>query len=275
MNFINDMECEYNDVLNKLQNYILNEQNMVKSLEQKLNFYKKERNEFSDKKRTNNEDKSNHDKLNNTKLNKEKYTKIYTPNIHDTLFWCLYIIKNGETKFELLHNKNIVLTKQLKIEYVEKMRKQKQLIKTYKFSSLTNIENNLANDNNINIETFMSLCVMENMNIIFVNNKTFFELLMNDTNETYIVYNLNNNNSNNKYNNPKYGFELGDNETISKIKNTLYKIDNISKPIKAVSFYKVQDLVDICMKIGLETIDSNSKKIKSKKDLYESIIQYF
>jgi hypothetical protein len=46
-------------------------------------------------------------------------------------------------------------------------------------------------------------------------------------------------------------------------------VDNLSKPIKSMSSYKTQELIDICDKLEIDTT------AKSKKDLYESIIKYF
>ena len=72
----------------------------------------------------------------------------------------------------------------------------------------------------------------------------------------------------------------------------------MSKPIKSMSAYKTQELVDICNKLGIETsvvssgsasnnkskdesnanneiLSGDNAKTKNKKDLYESIIKYF
>jgi hypothetical protein len=43
----------------------------------------------------------------------------------------------------------------------------------------------------------------------------------------------------------------------------------------AFSSYKTSDLVNICQKLAIETINKDTNKLKSKKDLYEGIIQYF
>ena len=93
---------------------------------------------------------------------------------------------------------------------------------------------------------------------------------MNDTNNVYIVKEVP---AQSKYT-FKYGFELVNKESTNSIKETLYKIENINKPIKAESAYKVQDLIDICSKLGIE-INIETGKKKTKKELYELIIQYF
>ena len=55
----------------------------------------------------------------------------------------------------------------------------------------------------------------------------------------------------------------------------LYKIDNVNKPIKIISSYKLQELIDICNKLAIEIINKDTNKKKTKNELYEAIIQYF
>ena len=238
---------DYNDVFNNLQDYMLDESNIRKSLEMKM--------------QTNKETFKSKNESNNSKPK----GSIFVPREKDTLFWCFYIMKHGDTKYEMLEHKNIIIERKIKIEYVEKIRKEKQTVKTYKFATLTHIENNLANDNYLDIKTFLTLCAIENLNILFVKNKTYYELVMNDSNELHIVYLLQN---------EKYGYEI--NHTNSEqIKSTLYKLDNIDKPIKSMSGYKISELVEICEKLAIDTINKETNKPKCKKDLYEAIIQYF
>jgi hypothetical protein len=147
----------------------------------------------------------------------------------------------------------------------------KDIVKTYKFDTITSIESNLVNDNNLNPKTFLTLCAIENINIIYVNKNTYYELLMNDSDVIYIVHELEDKSKYYK----KYGFELATVDALNNIKNTLYKLDNIAKPIKAISSYKVQDLLDICNKLAIESINKETGKNKSKNDMYEAIIKYF
>jgi hypothetical protein len=235
-------------LINKLQVFSLDEQVIESSLKMKMESQAKK---FVTKE--------------NFKIVKP-INKIYKPSEKDTLFWCFYIMKHGDTQYEMLDNKNIVIEKRNKIEYVEKIRKDKQLIKTYKFTTLTNLENNLANEEKINIGTFLSLCVFENLNVLYIKNKTYYELLMNDNPAIFIVYQLENN---------KYGIKQSVIADTTDIKNTLYKIDNVDKPIKPFSAYKLQDLIDIAIKLGIEITNKTSNKSKNKKELYEDIVKCF
>jgi hypothetical protein len=244
------------ELISNFNSYILNEDNMLDYLKYKLSYIPKEK----------------YIVKNNDKIKENLYkSTIFYPRENDSLFWCYYIIKYGDIKYETMNNKNIVITKQLKIDLVNKIRENKQIVKTYKFDTISNIESNLANDNNINIKTIMSLCAIEKINLIFISKKTYYELLMNDNEPIYVIRETHSQNNYVK----KYGFEISTNNMIEEIRNTLYKIDNPDKPIKSVSSYKVQDLIEIANKLAIEIVNKETGKNKSKNDLYESIIQYF
>jgi hypothetical protein len=251
----------YNNVLNELQDYILNEENIQKSLRMKISTDKNDKNIKPLK--------TNDFKTNDFKNNLKP--SLFVPNQQDTLFWCFYIMKNGDMKYETLPNKNSLVAKQIKIDLVSTIRKNKDIIKTYKFDTKSNIESNLANDNNINSKTFLSLCAVENINVIYISKKTYYELLMNDSDIIYIIREIS---CQSKYSN-KYGFEMATEESLNNIRSSLYKIENVDKPIKALSSYKAQDLIELCIKLAIETTNKETGKTKSKNDLYESIIQYF
>ena len=75
----------------------------------------------------------------------------------------------------------------------------------------------------------------------------------------------------------KYVYQGTDPLLLEKVRTTLYKIENIEKPVKAISAYKVADLIDFSMKLGLETSYHDEKTVKiknkSKQALYEAIVQ--
>jgi hypothetical protein len=203
----------------------------------------------------------------NNKNNKNKLEKIYfdSPIEKDKLFWCYYIMKYGELKYEMLENKSIVIERKLKIDLINLLRQNKDIIKQYKFATLTHIENQLANENIIDISTFFTLCVLEKINILFIHNKSYFESLNNDSSKIYILYNLDNSTYNVRY----------EETTIDKAdtyKESLYRMESLKNPIQAFSNYKLDELVEINLKLGL---DVQSSKKKTKKELYEQLVQYF
>ena len=279
--FLQNNNTNYNIVVNKLQDYMLNENKIENSIKHKIvpnkSIYKKENKENKENKYKNEKQNEILNQESNAVLqSKPEKTEnaIFFPKEKDSLFWCFYIMKNGEASYEMIDFKNLIIEKKIKIDYVEKLRKEKQLIKTYKFATLTHIENQLANEQQIDINTFLTLCVLENLNVFFISKNTYYELLMNDTNVIHLIKKGFTNG--NKYvANFGYKIENKASEEITKLKNEFYKIDNIDKPIKSISSYKVQELIDFCNKVSIETVNNETKKNKNKNELYESLIQYF
>ena len=232
--------------------YILNDNNMSSYLKYKL--INKQNNPISSINNKENEIKKQ--SINDT---------IFVPKEQDSLFWCYYIISSGESNYEMINVRNSLVAKQIKINYVNKIRMNKQTIKTYKFDTITNIESNF------NIKSVMSLFAIDKINVIFISRKTYYELLMNDTEPIYIIKELENQSKYSK----KYGFEIANENSLEQIRTTLFKLETLDKPIKALSSYKVQDLINICNKLAIEIKHIDTGKNKTKNELYESLIQYF
>jgi len=253
MNFLTEQQDNYNDVLKKLQDYMLTENTIQNSLSLKQAYtrapdtIKKTRHHLQ--------------KLDTT----AKQNRPFEPREKDSLFWCFFIMKNGMTDYEMLEHRNFIVEKKIKIEYVEQLRKTKQLVKSYKLATLTHVESKLANDDKIDVQTMLTMCVLENINVMFIKKHTYYELLMNDGDEFHIIHCLD------KY---KFGYEVGSKIKSEQYKSTLFRIDNFDKPLKSISSYKLPDLVDICKKLNIDTVNTETNKQKNKSDLYESIVQY-
>jgi len=184
----------------------------------------------------------------------------FFPKEKDSLFWCFYIMKYGLDVYRDLGQINIVIEKKIKIEYIELLRKNKLVLKTNKMAPLAHIENALLNEFKIDIKTFLALCVAENMSVMYIHKNTFYELNI-DTDENNIQTVV-------REDNPlRYGYEASKNNQT--IRDTMFKIDNLSKPIKAMSSYKLDELVGFCEKLGI-VLGEKPKK----KDYYERLLQY-
>ena len=207
---------------------------------------------------------------------KNKNEAFFSPKQKDALFWCFYAIKNGETAYELLNNNKItmVVEKKIKIDYVTVLRNEKAIFKkqSIKFPSLTHIENSLVNEQIIDLGTFLSLCHLEKKNVLFVDKKIYFELNEHEGEPVHIIQRIDD-----KFTSNKYIYQGVQANLLEKYRTTLYKVDNIEKPIKSVASYKVAELIEICEKLGLEITYQDEKttkiKNKSKQDLYEQIVQ--
>jgi len=66
---------------------------------------------------------------------------------------------------------------------------------------------------------------------------------------------------------------LSTEEKINKYKETYFAMNSIDCTLKSMSFYKLDELMEISKKLGIE-FDKNDKK-KTKKEIYELIIMNF
>lgn len=104
------------------------------------------------------------------------------------------------------------------------------------------------NENELNLQAIEFLCNLNDINVIWYNDKCCYKMIKNVNND--ILY-LN-----------KYKF--------TDVINTddLYELKDIDKPIRSISYYKLEELKDIYNKLKL---NSNAK---FKKDYYDSIFNY-
>ena len=233
---------ELNNLLNKMNKYMLINEN--------ISLFKKDNNDI---------------------LNKKKITDVKTINIDknffyinkpDPLFWCFYIIKYGYDEYELNKNNSFTLEKNIKINSIEKLREKKNIIKTNKLK-LNEIENELVNEKKISFSGFISLILINELNIMCIGDNTYYECINNVNNIFLIKYDTQIN---------KVGlYNCSDtNDYINNIKKNNMQIFNIIKPLKAISSYKIKDLQEICNKLKINT-KNNNKNIK-KELLYQAIL---
>ena len=189
----------------------------------------------------------------------------FFPDVHDSLFWSFYIMKNGQEAYESLGKINIVIERKIKIEYIERFRESKQVLKTYKTAPITHLENVLLNEKQIDIKTLIALCVIEGISFMYIYKNTYFEMNI-DADESSQIHAIV------RMDMPtKYGYKII--QDAKPIRESFYKIDNMNKPLKSISAYKLDELVIFCNKLGM-TLGNDGKKA-NKKCLYEMLVQYF
>ena len=204
------------------------------------------------------------------KINKVKET-MYRPKQKDSLFWCFYILKYGFSNYEMeINNQYFVVEKNEKFKYIELLRKNKDLLKLHKIKPLTQLEDDLANKDKISPKTFFALCVLENINVLLVDKRKVYELLINDSpinivhrnNETYY-----------------HSIELDVTEEMcNKYRETYYKLTNFDTTLKGIGSYKLQELTDLCQKLNINIEDHKDKTLKqkmNKKDIYELLVMNY
>jgi hypothetical protein len=199
-----------------------------------------------------------------------KKDTIYKPYKKDSLFWCFYILKYGFSKYEMeVGNQHFPIEKKEKFKYIDELRKQtnKDLLKIHKIKPLSLLEDDLANQEKISIKTFFALCIIENMNIILIDKRKVYEVLTTDDAKINVIHR----------NSITYEHYIEIDVPAEKYimyRETYYKMSNFDTSLKAMTSYKVEELVELCKKLEIN-IDIKEKKKMGKKDIYELLVQQF
>ena len=200
--------------------------------------------------------------IKNIQNDKTMKDTIIHPVQNDKFFWCFYIINYGIDNYNYVHHKSFQIEQEIKISSIEAIRKITPQLKLYKIKGI-DIENELVNEKCISLLGFYALCIINDLSVIYVHNRTYFEININNTDVEYIIETDNSLNL-------KLHTDVGK-DKINDIRNNYYKIENIKKPLRAISSYKLDDLKLICKKLLLQVTDANGK-IKKKAELYENIV---
>jgi len=196
---------------------------------------------------------------------KSNMDNIIVPREKDTLFWCFYIIQHGLTKYEMLGNKSFQEEKRQKIKIVETLRNHKEILKLYKWKR-NNIETDLVYSEKIELNTFLCICKISNINIVVLKNRCIYTLMsdINLTDDIHIV----------EFKDIGFGYNiLSPEQTVSKFNKyclEYWLIDNVSKPLLAQTKYKIAELHNICKKLDIPILNHGGKKLK-KIELYNLI----
>ena len=197
------------------------------------------------------------------KSEKKKISNRITIKETDQLFWYFYIALEGYDEYKLVSNK-FTLEKELKITNIEKMRSNNSILEQQKLK-ISEYETTLLNSKKIDIPTLCGLAAYNELNIIFIKNKVYYHFNFGNIDNTIIIYHEGKN----------YSCEINPTkELIETVHNNYYHVENPNKPIKGISTYKVNEIVEICNKLGIKT-QLESGKSKSKKQLYMEIQTYF
>jgi len=212
--------------------------------------------------------------MTNTNTNISTYN-YFTPVQKDTLFWCFYIVYKGYQAYEYETN-YFTAEQQFKIQTIERVKKgeNKNVLKENKISK-NFLEGGLMS--NIKPKILHALCLFYNINIFYIHKKTYYEILTNIDKPIHVIK------YNNDTNNYSVGLHINTNITekktlidylpyIEKIKSSFLKLDNLDKPLKAITTYSVGDLVKICEKLDISILNDSNKK-KTKAELYANILQ--
>jgi len=199
---------------------------------------------------------------------KPKEQRAFGPKKQDTLFWCAYVAHHGEAEYWLIGNKykNAELSEKQKV--IEFVQKDKAAFKTayHKISNvkIQEIMSELMLDKKTSLDTFMALCVFYKFHAIITCKNTYIEFkptLTNTDIPTFLFI---------RSDDGHYSFkQLNTKADIDSIKSTHILVESDpTKPLKAASNYKMEDLKQMVDIIGIES----GEKWK-KADYYESLMK--
>jgi len=215
----------------------------------------------------------------------KKYSKYNEPakinnskHYADKLFWIFYKLVNNFNDIDLENINAFKVMKDFKIECVEKVRLQKNILKEFKIQRMV-VEDDLTNNDKICFKTFHALCVLYLINVIVIrDNNTYCILCTNDDEKVinlknYKLLQISNVKMSASFND--FDVQLINNYSETQLQAILknyYNIENIEKPIKAFSSYNLDDLTTIASKLNITIYDEHGKK-KKKQDIYETLLK--
>lgn len=199
---------------------------------------------------------------------KTSFSDFLLPKQYDTLFWCYYIMVFGHFSYITLGENSFEEEKSIKIALAEKIKDNKELLKENKWKR-RKLETELVIDKNISFQTFFFMCAIKKLNVIIQykrciyscknNNTDEYELIKWDKDKGYLIFT---------------GKDIDKKSIIANYMESYLIIQNINKPIGAISSYKIADLKNICNKLNIPIVSPNGKKL-TKKILYNNIICEF
>jgi hypothetical protein len=189
----------------------------------------------------------------------------------DSLLWSAYIMIYGTEKYETIEN-HYTESNTFKFDLVEILRKNKPVLKANKLK-LNALEESLVHKPFIGLETLQAIALCKNLSVCIVQDRKYYEVARGGGGTGFIIEKIKG-----KYvlyacpDRIRTGY-------LKYIRENYWLMESISAPIRAISAYKLQDLVDICAKLNLPVVNvtpgkfgsMGTEKRKTKPGLYEAI----
>jgi hypothetical protein len=202
-----------------------------------------------------------------SKLDLVKSKIFFFPKEDESLFWCLYIIYKGKEEYYHLNSKDFFKEKNMKINFIEDSRVNKKKTKQAKVS-LTHVENNLLNEKNISVSSFVYLCFLYEFPVYLLFEKMYYTNIDFIDKEYDIFFVV-------QKEKTKWGMrEIQKTKHLDFIDEELpllFKMHTITNPLKPISSYKKKELLTICQEYEINDISDEY----DKKKIYEWIQKHF
>ena len=180
-------------------------------------------------------------------------------NKTDQLFWTFFIILKGEHEYDM--NNLFQFEKNFKIQCIEELRKIKPELKLQKLR-LNEVEDELLNCKCITIKSVIALCLLYKKNLVYIWDRKYFEIITNGEELINII--INNKDSQISYDTTG--------KKVDYYRENYLHILNITKPLKAITSYTRDELLEIAKKLDIQDLNNKSNN-KTKKIIYERILE--
>ena len=208
---------------------------------------------------------------NNTRTNETANT--------DSILWSLYIMLYGVEKYEMIEN-HYIESNRFKFELIEFLRDNKTILKANKVK-LSSTEDTLVHKPFITLETLHAVAICKSLSLYIIQDRKYYDVSSGSgsgsgSGSPFIIEKIKG----------KYLLYMAP-DTISMkyiayVRTNYWRMESISAPIRPISAYKLQDLIDISEKLNLPVVNVfpgkfgsiGAEKRKTKPELYEGICRY-
>jgi len=197
-----------------------------------------------------------------------------TPNHQDSLFWCIYVIAHGYSDYlQISRNygvRKLEVNKDIMTYMQDNMHKFHETnIKMTKIAAKVTLSELLSLQQTMNLNCMLTMCIFYKINVFLIdpvkNGMLKFISAPDGDNPTYMIY---------KGDNGIYSVDI---EPIAKEKmedlNTeLICLDSSSRPLKAISHYKTDELVSLAQRLNIHDCNRKYKKAELYKEVSELLM---
>lgn len=193
----------------------------------------------------------------------------------DSILWSLYIMLYGVEKYEMIEN-HYIESNRFKFELIEFLRDNKTILKANKVK-LSSTEDTLVHKPFITLETLHAVAICKSLSLYIIQDRKYYDVSSGSGSGTpFILEKIKG----------KYLLYMAPDpismKYIAYVRTNYWRMESISAPIRPISAYKLQDLIDISEKLNLPVVNVfpgkfgsiGTEKRKTKPELYEAICRY-
>ena len=179
----------------------------------------------------------------------------------DVLFWMYYIFYHGLDRYEMIGKNKYSEEMKEKTNLIKKIKENKSILKQNKLK-MSDIESDLLYSKKIKVETLFIILYIHKINFIYYTDSIIYLHKSYENDKTMYIY----------YDKKNNIYEEKKEIDIEELMKSRLKIDLLAKPLRAISYYKANDIKEMCKILNI-SIMKNAVKTYTKKELYEKIVQ--